>query len=176
MRFEDCKVGQRVIANHTKVGIIRECDVYNGEILVEFKDMSAWVYPKYLEIKEMENYICINGKKTELTQKQLRQLGIETEEDKRAAWEIQTNLHMQLYKKLREFAFENGSTKLSWSDGDGNSKKWYIYYNHINNGLKIDYVYVYHSEDVYFTTREIAERAIEEVVEPFMKEHPEFKW
>ena len=174
MKFEDCKVGQRVIANHTKVGIIRECDVYNGEILVEFKDMSAWVYPKYLEIKEMENYIFINGKKTELTQEQLRQLGIETEEDKRAAWEIQTNLHMQLYKKLREFAFKNGSTKLSWSDGD--SQKWLIYYNNVKNGFEVDDVYVYQTVCVYFTTREIAERALREVVGPFMKEHPEFKW
>ena len=29
---------------------------------------------------------------------------------------------------------------------------------------------------VYFSTKEKAEQAIEEVVKPFMKEHPDFVW
>ena len=31
-------------------------------------------------------------------------------------------------------------------------------------------------DDVYFSSEKGAKRAIKEVVEPFMKEHPEFVW
>ena len=149
-------------------GTLRLRNVTSGEVGVSYSEFVE-------EVKEMENYICINGKKTELTQEQLRQLGIETEEDKKAAWEIQTNLHMQLYKKLREFAFKNGSAELDWNDDA--QKKYYMYYDTESNEFKVSWVFsVWYPNQAYFTTSEIAERAIEEVAEPFMKEHPEFKW
>lgn len=34
----------------------------------------------------------------------------------------------------------------------------------------------YKAQEVYFSSGEGAERAIKEVVEPFVKEHPKFKW
>ena len=34
----------------------------------------------------------------------------------------------------------------------------------------------FHRGDVYFSSEEGAKRAIKEVVEPFMKDHPEFVW
>ena len=44
------------------------------------------------------------------------------------------------------------------------------------HGFDIDVNDAFKYQGVYFSTREGAERAIEEVVKPFMKEHPEFVW
>lgn len=178
MDTKDCKVGQIVQYNfRDKLEVIKvEDNTGMVSIMNLMTGDPSTIHARYLEErKEMENYLCINGKKTELTQEQLRQLGIETEEDKRAAWEIQTNLHMQLYKKLREFAFENGSLDINWKNP--NQLKHTIVYHSDVKGFITSWTYSsQHCCNVYFTTKAIARRAIEEVAEPFMKEHPEFQW
>lgn len=75
-----------------------------------------------------ENYIVINGKKIELTEEQLKALGI----------------------KQRKNPFEI-----------------------VERGE--DYFYVNRYGDIN-NSGEGAKRAIKEVVDPFMKEHPEFVW
>lgn len=170
----------------------------------------------------MENYICINGKKAELTEEQMKALGIESsrknpferarkyrgyycigwngraeeyyeendEFDKRA-FDIanyctdkklleQRALHEILNRLLWRYSMEHKSdthkqsetgkdcfysigywTPDSWNDRDG----FYVDARCRGFGL-----------EVYFDTKEIAEAAIKEIVEPFMKAHPEFKW
>ena len=44
------------------------------------------------------------------------------------------------------------------------------------NGKKAELTKEQLEKTVYFSNRETAEKAIKEVVEPFMKEHPEFVW
>lgn len=56
--------------------------------------------------------------------------------------------------------------------------KWVIGcdYDH-NNELEVDYVSANFKDlNVFFTTIEKAYQAIEEVVKPFMEEHPDFVW
>ena len=165
-----------------------------------------------------ENYIVINGKKIELTEEQLKQLGIESEKKRKNPFErvaegktyyhitrtgkidnfcecgdsvddalkrasnyfndesfaSQVALHQLLYRKLLEFAYKNdGEDVKEW---DGSNERWTIRY-----GSNLNKFFAYSQErykapDVYFSSEKVAERAIEEVVEPFMKEHPEFVW
>ena len=86
----------------------------------------------------------------------------------------QVALHQLLYRKLLKFAYDNGleDTK-EW---DGNNIHWTI-------GYSVDYktffMYskaLHKTQGVYFSSKEGTQRAIKEVVEPFMKEHPEFVW
>lgn len=87
---------------------------------------------------------------------------------------IQIGLHQLLYRKLLKFAYDNGceDTK-GWNGTDGH---WTIRYNESSYCFCAYYQSCYKAQDVYFDSEEGTMRAIKEVVEPFMKEHPEFVW
>ena len=166
----------------------------------------------------MTNYICINGKKAELTEEQMKALGIELPKaknpferaNKRGTYYVinkyghleelheggdgldnmalnianyctdraimeQRALHETLNRLLWRYSMEHDGDKIDWSCR--NTKKYFIYYNHANGNYGIDSKYDYNFvTDVYFYRYEIAENAIKEIIEPFMKAHPEFKW
>ena len=164
----------------------------------------------------MDNYIVINGKKAELTEEQLRALGIEVSNAasfRRAKegedyWYIdsmgkvsrfaeefsgfdtecynaanyctdkalieQRALHEILNRLLWRFSMENDGDKIDWNNHS--QQKYFIYFDsHLECSIGWD---MHHCRigAVYFYTREIAEQAINEVIKPFMKEHPDFKW
>lgn len=86
----------------------------------------------------------------------------------------QVALHQLLYHKLLKFAYDNGCEDAAkW---DGVNPHWHIIYNKVNNVFITMKKLASKDFTVYFSTEEGAERAIGEVVEPFMKEHPEFVW
>lgn len=164
-----------------------------------------------------ENYIVINGKKVELTEEQLKQLGIEPEKKRKnpfdrvelkktyysagnaeyeenidlysyadnlfyeyanyfndEAFAKQVVLHQLLYRKLLKFAYDNECEDTE--EWDGSNTHWTIRYN---GNLDEFFAYSqerYKARDVYFSSEEGAKRAIKEVVDPFMKEHPAFVW
>ena len=165
-----------------------------------------------------ENYLVINGRRTELTEEQLKQLGIEPEKKEKnpfdrvainheyymvdiagniaeyiedddctdsdlfdvcnyfndVAFAKQVTLHQLLYRKLLKFAYDNGFEDTA--EWDGENKHWAIRYNSYRNEFCLYYQTGYKAHEVYFSSEEGAKRAIEEVVKPFMKEHPEFVW
>ena len=164
----------------------------------------------------MENYIVINGKKAELTEEQLKALGIEVKKEspfrrvnKRdnyycisykgkitassemkdpsddTAYNIANYctdrelLQQQAYREilnrlLWRYSMEHDGDKINWVDG---SQKYYIFRNKQSGayGTSYDVVCTVIST-VHFYTKEIAQNAIEEIVKPFMAEHPDFKW
>lgn len=167
----------------------------------------------------MDNYIVINGKKAELTEEQLKQLGINVEVKKnnpftrhpnKPYWSInamnvvagqsdcddnfdnstyevanyfndykfaeQVALHQLLYRKLLKYAYENNAIVDDWSDL--NSQKFFLSMDVGNNNkLYVNWNYkIKHECSVYFNNSKVAEQAIEDIVKPFMKEHPEFVW
>ena len=165
-----------------------------------------------------ENYIVINGKRAELTEEQVKALGIETEKKRKNPFERvgsnnkyyytvvsgdvlrrvdindrtdrrlyntinyfndkqfanQVALHQLLYRKLLKYAYDNEyEDTLEWYRYN---QHWVIRYNEDLNKF-VSYCQVgYKAQGVYFSSKEGAEQAIAEVVEPFMKEHPEFVW
>ena len=166
----------------------------------------------------MENYIVINGKKAELTDEQLKQLGINVEVKKETLfyrypenlyWSInamgdviiqhecnadfdnalydnvnyfndynlaeQVALHQLLYRKLLKYAYENDAVVNNyWNDPD--SKK-YLIVKAMDNKFHIDWDHrLKHVCSIYFNSKEVAKQAIKNVIEPFMKEHPDFVW
>lgn len=92
--------------------------------------------------------------------------------DKRFAYQVA--LHQLLYRKLLKFAYDNGCEDTA--EWDGSNLHWVIRYS--DNRKEVDSYYQTGSKgnDVYFSTEEGTERAIKEVVEPFVKEHPDFVW
>lgn len=90
------------------------------------------------------------------------------------AFAKQVALHQLLYRKLLKFAYDNEyEDSAEWG---GNNSHWAIRYNNNRNKLDSFCQNDYKARDVYFSSEEGAERAIYEVVEPFMKEHPDFVW
>ena len=90
------------------------------------------------------------------------------------AFAKQVSLYQLLYRKLLKYAYENDFEDTA--EWDGENAHWVIRYNESRNEFCSYYQDGYKARDVYFSSKEGAERAIEEVVEPFMKEHPEFVW
>ena len=165
-----------------------------------------------------ENYIVINGKKIELTDEQLKALGIQVETKRRSPFKRveqynnyyrvtdtncvddyvenfdatdnrqydvanyfndkefakQVALHQLLYRKLLKFAYDNGCEDTA--EWDGSNAHWAIRYSGKQYGFSAYSQERYKARDVYFSSEKSAERAIYEVVVPFMKEHPEFVW
>lgn len=165
----------------------------------------------------MENYIVINGKKTELTEEQLAALGIEIEIEKENPFEPkddyyyinsmnevirdycsigcltselrynvgnyctnkelmkQRALHETLNRLLWRYSMQHDGDEMDWSD------KWQDKYRICYNVAE-DWYYVdenqFHKVEgaIYFISEEVAEDAIEKVVKPFIKQHPEFEW
>ena len=86
----------------------------------------------------------------------------------------QVALHQLLYRKLLKFAYDNGfEDAAKW---DGVNPHWHIIYNRVNDVFITMKKLASKDFTVYFSTEEGAERAIEEVVKPFVKEYPEFVW
>ena len=160
--------------------------------------------------------LTIDGKEVQLTEEQLRMLGIEPKKknpfdrvgngdrffaidnmngiqtctemsyardeayynginyfnDKQFAKQIA--LHQLLYRKLLKFAYDNECEDTA--EWNGGNEHWAIRYNSYRNEFRLYYQDGYKAHEVYFSSEEGAKRAIKEVVEPFMKEHPEFVW
>lgn len=164
-----------------------------------------------------ENYIVINGKRAELTEEQMKALGIETEKKRKNPFERigsddkyyysivsgdvlrrvdindrtdrmlynainyfndkrfanQVALHQLLYCKLLKFSYDNECEDAEWNPRHAH---WYIYYDSAYDKFCISANDTFKHQGVYFSTRQCAERAIKEVIEPFLKEHSDFVW
>lgn len=86
----------------------------------------------------------------------------------------QVALHQLLYRKLLKFAYDNECEDTA--EWDGTNLHWAIRYDYACGTFTTDYQNTYGAQEVYFYSEKDAKRAIEEVVEPFMEEHPRFKW
>ena len=163
----------------------------------------------------MENYIVIGGKKAELTEEQLKKLGIEPKrknpfdrvEKGELYWYVndwlkprsltevggssdqslfeafnyfgdeefakQVVLHELLNRKLLKYAYDNEAEDGEW---DGERKHYFIYRQVVGRCFDVSNVINFKRQEVYFSKREIAKQAIEDVVKPFMAKRPEFVW
>lgn len=86
----------------------------------------------------------------------------------------QVALHQLLYRKLLKFSYDNECEDTA--EWDGVNPHWHIIYNKVNDVFITMKKLASKDFTVYFSTEEGAERAIEEVVKPFVKEYPEFVW
>ena len=87
----------------------------------------------------------------------------------------QRALHEILDRRLWRFSKQHGMDEINWSNE--NNEAFVIYYDYISKQYAVGKAYWCRSvTEIYLHTREIAERAIKEIIEPFMEEHPEFKW
>ena len=85
----------------------------------------------------------------------------------------QVALHQLLYRKLLKFSYDNGCEDDKWNNLNYH---WHIFYNHIDDCFDVQGNNGFKFQSVHFKSQVCAERAIKEVVEPFMKEHPDFVW
>ena len=85
----------------------------------------------------------------------------------------QVALHQLLYRKLLKFSYENKCADVEWN---GRNDHWCIYYNPDDFKYCVAGFASHKFDSVWFSSEDAAERAIEEVVKPFVKEHPEFVW
>ena len=90
------------------------------------------------------------------------------------AFANQVALHQLLYRKLLKFAYDNGyEDEQEWNKTNCH---YYVSYNTDECRFYADVTGIFKHRDVWFCSRDSANRAIHEVVEPFVKEHPEFVW
>lgn len=161
-----------------------------------------------------ENYIVINGKKMDLTDEQLKQLGIEVRKNPfervpgeycciKETGEIYSYcdnqdsfdnrlydnanyfndpvfarilmLNQLLQRKLLKFAYENNCFDTAmWN---GIVQHWYIGYDYESKEYVACSTYrIFEASTVYFNSRNATNYAIAQVLEPFMKKYPEYKW
>lgn len=86
----------------------------------------------------------------------------------------QVALHQLLYRKLLKYAHDNECEDAS--EWDGSNPHWVIRYDEEHNTFTPDWYKIYKTQGVYFSSEDGANGAIKEVVEPFVKEYPDFVW
>ena len=87
----------------------------------------------------------------------------------------QVALHQLLYRKLLKFAYDNECEDTT--EWDGTKMHAYIIYNFTRKNYDIRWTRNEKEPGtVYFKTPTMATAALNEVVMPFVKEHPEFVW
>lgn len=90
------------------------------------------------------------------------------------AFAKQVALRQLLDRKLLKFAYENECEDTALWGGD--TFKYYIYYDYDTHMFNVNCECYCKNFGVYFSDEECANRAIKEVINPFMKEHPDFVW
>ena len=85
----------------------------------------------------------------------------------------QRALHETLSRLLWRFSMQNGWGDIDWNDIE---RKYYIFFDNLNNKFDVDFNDDHKSFNTYFISLDTAERAIDEIIKPFMKEHPDFVW
>ena len=159
-----------------------------------------------------KNYAVINGKHIELTDEQVKALGVETRKNpfekvtrgdtyyriteyceisdfievgdytdhhlydtinyfNDEDFAKQVALHQLLYRKLLKFSYENKCADVEWN---GRNDHWCIYYNPDDLKYCVAGFGSHKFDGVWFSSEDAAKHAIEEVIEPFMKKHPDF--
>ena len=86
----------------------------------------------------------------------------------------QRALHETLSRLLWRFSMQNDGDKIDWHNA--NQCKYQIYYNHNEGKYFVSNNCWQQNNGQYYRTEEIAKRAIDEIILPFMKEHPDFVW
>lgn len=113
------------------------------------------------------NYVYIN----DMTDRELYHI-INYFNDKQFAEQVA--LHQLLYRKLLKFAYDNEcEDNQAWNKTNCH---YYVAYSIDECRFYADVTGSFKHNDVWFCSRDSANRAIEEVIKPFMKEHPEFVW
>ena len=83
-------------------------------------------------------------------------------------------LHMQLNNLLWRYSMTHGGDSIDWDDGS--EIKFNIYYDTaLDEFGTAEYSILKYFGVVPFTSEETAEAAIEEIVKPFIAEHPDFE-
>ena len=83
--------------------------------------------------------------------------------------------HETLSRLLWRFSMQNDGDKIDWSNS--NQTKYVISRNCVTNNFEIESFYNWKINGLtYFHSYTIAQRALDEIVLPFMKEHPDFVW
>lgn len=86
----------------------------------------------------------------------------------------QVALHQLLYRKLLKFAYDNDCEDTA--EWNGHDVHWTFYYSYDISKYTVVGYSLHKFACMWFSSKDGAERAIKEVVEPFMKEHPDFVW
>lgn len=85
----------------------------------------------------------------------------------------QMSLKWLLSRKLEKYAWDNKAEDKEWN----NINCHYLIFYSCHNSFDVQALTFckYHNA-VYFSDKKVAENAIEDVIKPFMEEHPNFKW
>lgn len=191
----------------------------NGTILDKplIKDYVDEKVEESLKENTMDNYIVINGKKAELTEDQLKALGIKKRNnpfnskfDMHESYNYINNisgvlqtcfddeeidrdfinsansfndkdfakqvyLHELLNRKLLKYAWDNEAEDCEWDKTNVNSH-YFIYFDSAKGHFVVGDNHYCHSQNIYFSSENVAKQAIEDIIKPFMMEYPEFVW
>ena len=80
-----------------------------------------------------------------------------------------------LNRLLWRYSMEHKGNEMDWNNNS--TAKHYVYYDHRSHKCGTQFNNLNEKfGSPYFHTKEIAENAIKEIVEPFMEQHPDFKF
>lgn len=82
--------------------------------------------------------------------------------------------HETLDRLLWRFSCKNGGLDIDWDNLS--QTKYQITYQEDSGDFKVCEMHYTHATGTYFISKEIAKRAITEIIHPFLAEYPNFRW
>ena len=89
----------------------------------------------------------------------------------------QRAMHETLSRLLWRYSIQHDGELIDWNPASDHCKdKYCITYNHYNQRFEVFEMAYNKLDSNFFYTKATALKAIDDIIKPFMKEHPEFIW
>lgn len=76
---------------------------------------------------------------------------------------------LKVIAELKRFAIDNNEAELNWHDSS--QTKWCIGYNYLKNRIEFKLLYRYQTNNIYFSSAEVAQKAIDTIGEDRIKKY-----
>lgn len=174
---DDTNMDNYIMINGTKIELteeqIKQISDIASTCASEYKNEDKSPFNDRPKVNDSFYYITSDGVKKDIKDEYNAKMITVANSFNDEAFANQLCLHELLNRKLLKYAWDNEAEDCEWN---GENCHWRIYHNEESNEFAVRGVFVCKEFHNYFSKQEVAKQAIQDVVEPFIKKYPNFKW
>lgn len=176
---DDTNMDNYIMINGTKIELteeqIKQISDIASTCASEYKNENESPFNDRPKVNDSFYYITSDGVKKDIKDEYNAKMITVANSFNDEAFANQVMLHQQLYRKLLKYAYDNNAEDREWDKANVNSH-YFIYFDSTKSHFIVGDNHYCHSQSIYFSSENVAKQAIQDVVEPFLAEHPEFIW
>lgn len=176
---DDTNMDNYIMINGTKIELteeqIKQISDIASTCTSECKNKNESPFNDRPKVNDSFYYITSDGVKKDIKDEYNAKMITVANSFNDEAFAKQVYLHELLNRKLLKYAYDNNAEDREWDKASVNSH-YFIYFDSAKGHFVVGDNHYCHSQSIYFSSENVAKQAIQDVVEPFLAEHPEFIW